>query len=112
MSRNVPIYDLAESNVFKKVGGVFFFVSGRRCNCDNSIRIYQGHLRININTDKPDRPKRDLNNLNKAIFKALVHRDVLFDDDQIEIIHGERKEVIKNGKIELAITELKEEPNG
>lgn len=89
-----------------------FFVSGRRCSCDNSIRIYQSRLRININTDKPDRPKRDLNNLNKAIFKVLVHRDVLFDDDQIEIIFGERKEVIKNGKIELAITELKEEPNG
>ncbi|PXY95890.1 hypothetical protein DKK76_03080 [Frischella perrara] len=67
---------------------------------------------MNINTYKPDRRKRDLNNLNKAIFKALVHRNVLFDDDQIEIILGERKEVIKNGKIELAITELKEEPNG
>ncbi|WP_419185257.1 RusA family crossover junction endodeoxyribonuclease [Frischella perrara] len=36
-----------------------------------------------MNTDKPDRRKRDLNNLNKAIFKALVHRDVLFDDEQI-----------------------------
>ena len=64
-------------------------------------------LRVNINAYMPDRRKRDLDNINKAIFDALVHSGVMLDDDQIDIIHSERKAVIKNGKIELVIIELK-----
>ncbi|RKS87310.1 crossover junction endodeoxyribonuclease RusA [Orbus hercynius] len=63
-------------------------------------------IRVDINAYMPDRRKRDLDNINKAIFDALTHSGVIIDDDQIDILHSERKEVLKGGKIEIIISEI------
>lgn len=79
---------------------------------NNANKKLSNRIMIDIKAYMPDRRKRDLDNINKAIFDALVHSGVILDDDQIDIIHSERKEVIKNGKIELVVIELKEVVNG
>ncbi|WP_082259633.1 RusA family crossover junction endodeoxyribonuclease [Gilliamella sp. Nev5-1] len=61
---------------------------------------------IDIKAYMPDRRKRDLDNINKAIFDALIHSGVIVDDEQIDVLHSERKEVFKGGKIELTISAL------
>lgn len=65
-----------------------------------------GRISIRIYAYMPDRRKRDLDNINKALFDALVHGGVILDDDQIDILHSERKEVIKGGKVEVLISEI------
>lgn len=61
---------------------------------------------INIKAYMPDKRKRDLDNINKAIFDALIHSNVILDDEQIDVLHSERKEVVKRGRIELSISKL------
>ncbi|MCX8602654.1 MULTISPECIES: RusA family crossover junction endodeoxyribonuclease [unclassified Gilliamella] len=61
---------------------------------------------VNIKAYMPDRRKRDLDNINKAIFDALIHSNVILDDEQIDVLHSERKEVVKGGRIELFISKL------
>lgn len=61
---------------------------------------------VEIKAYMPDRRKRDLDNINKAIFDALIHSNVILDDEQIDVLHSERKEVVKGGKIELSICML------
>lgn len=54
----------------------------------------------------PDRRKRDLDNVLKALFDSLCGF-AFIDDSQIDSIHIERKEVIKNGLIDIVITNIK-----
>ena len=61
---------------------------------------------VEIKAYMPDRRKRDLDNINKAIFDALIHSGVILDDEQIDVLHSERKEVINSGRIELSISKL------
>jgi crossover junction endodeoxyribonuclease RusA len=73
---------------------------------NNANKKLPDRVMIDIKAYMPDRRKRDLDNINKAIFDALIHSGVILDDEQIDVLHSERKEVFKDGKIELTISAL------
>ncbi|WP_063657389.1 RusA family crossover junction endodeoxyribonuclease [Candidatus Arsenophonus triatominarum] len=63
-------------------------------------------LGIEIGVHPADRRKRDLDNLMKAPIDALCHGGLIIDDSQIDVLHVERKEIIKGGKLVITIWEI------
>ncbi|PAV00358.1 hypothetical protein CBG25_19450 [Arsenophonus sp. ENCA] len=63
-------------------------------------------LGVEIGVYPPDRRKRDLDNLMKAPIDALCHGGLIVDDSQIDVLHVERKEIIKGGKLVITIWEI------
>lgn len=61
-------------------------------------------IAITIDAYMPDRRKRDLDNLPKAVFDSLVHAGVIVDDSQIDDMRITRSGL--GGYIKLTITEL------
>lgn len=66
----------------------------------------QGPLGVSATFFVPDKRKRDLDNLFKALFDALKHANVYMDDDQIIEIHAFKREVVKGGRCEIVLEEL------
>ena len=56
----------------------------------------------------PDRRRRDLDNLPKAVLDALVVAGVLADDSQLDDNHWLRGEVVKGGRVCLWLSPLEE----
>lgn len=54
----------------------------------------------------PDRRRRDLDNLQKAVFDALTKAGFWLDDSQVVDYRVVKMPVVKGGKLELTITEL------
>lgn len=65
-------------------------------------------LKISISAHVPDRRRRDLDNLQKAVFDSLVHAEFMVDDEQIDDFRVRRMPMEKGGKLEIVITELEE----
>lgn len=65
-------------------------------------------VRIRIECHMPDRRRRDLDNLQKAVFDALTKSGFCLDDQQVDYYSVKRMPVVKGGRLELTITELEE----
>lgn len=63
-------------------------------------------LAVEIQVYPPDRRKRDLDNLMKAPIDALCHGGLIIDDAQIDVLHIERKEIVKGGKMIINIWQI------
>lgn len=63
-------------------------------------------LKIRIECHMPDRRRRDLDNLQKAVFDALTKAGFWLDDSQVVDYRVVKMPVVKGGKLELTITEL------
>lgn len=63
-------------------------------------------LKFSITAHVPDKRRRDLDNLQKAVFDSLVHAGFMEDDEQIDDFRVRRGELVKGGKLEVVITEL------
>jgi len=74
------------------------------------------HLNLSINTtarlkfciiaNQPDKRRRDLDNLQKAVFDSLVHAGFMADDEQIDDFRVRRGTQVKGGSLEVVITEM------
>lgn len=62
-----------------------------------------GRLYVYIDAYPPDKRKRDLDNLLKALFDALTHAGVWVDDSQIDRLAVERRPPAPNGRIDVTI---------
>lgn len=67
-----------------------------------------GRLSLTINAFPPDRRKRDLDNITKAILDGLTHGGIYDDDSQIDVLTINRGEVVKGGRIEIECREVVE----
>lgn len=61
---------------------------------------------VRIDVYPPDRRRRDLDNLPKAILDALTHAAVWDDDSQVDDLRIVRKAVCKGGRIEIEIEDI------
>ncbi|MCW8886890.1 MAG: RusA family crossover junction endodeoxyribonuclease [Motiliproteus sp.] len=65
-----------------------------------------GRLGVEVFVSPPDRRKRDLDNILKALLDALGHAGVYQDDSQIDELIVRRQEPQKGGSVRVRITEL------
>lgn len=65
----------------------------------------RGRLSVHVIACPPDRRRRDLDNLQKALLDALQHGGAYYDDAQIDRIEVERGSVVCGGKVIVTIAE-------
>jgi len=65
-----------------------------------------GRLHVRVLACPPDRRRRDLDNITKALLDALEHGGVYENDSQIDRLVIERGDVVKGGKAIVEITEV------
>lgn len=66
-----------------------------------------GSYAVHILAHPPDRRRRDLDNLTKAILDSLVHAKVIVDDGLIDRLVIERSSVRPPGYVFVTIEEMK-----
>jgi crossover junction endodeoxyribonuclease RusA len=70
---------------------------------EQRISFGDAPLSLSITAHPPDRRRRDLDNLLKAPLDAMQQAGVYQDDYQIEVIHLERGECVKDGLLLIEI---------
>ena len=71
----------------------------------------KGRVSMSVWLYPPDRRRRDIDNYMKAILDALGHAGVYVDDEQIDFLAIDRKEIIKGGKTIVHIFEMEDNGN-
>jgi len=67
-----------------------------------------GRLSVSIEACVPDRRRRDLDNLTKAVLDSMQHGGLYADDSQIDELYICRGDMIKGGMLIIDIVELKQ----
>ena len=67
---------------------------------------YTGRLNVRLEFFPPDKRRRDLDNLNKALLDALQHGGLYDDDSQIDRLELVRMPVKAGGQTLIEITEF------
>lgn len=65
----------------------------------------EGRLLVTIAASPPDRRKRDLDNMLKAVLDSLSHAGVYVDDSQIDYLSVERRAPKKGGEMRVCVQE-------
>lgn len=73
--------------------------------CVGPRKTLHGRLRVSIEVQMPDKRRRDLDNLPKAILDSLTHAGVWLDDSQIDDLRVWRSHLM-GGRIVVTIEEL------
>lgn len=74
--------------------------------------FHKGRVGVLITVCSPDRRRRDINNLGKALFDALGKAGVYKDDSQIdlELWRRDPDNIVKGGSLVVSIMSIKWEP--
>ena len=67
---------------------------------------YTGRLRVRIVAHPPDRRRRDLDNLQKALLDGLEFAGVFDDDGQIDDLRIVRGERVRGGRVVVEVEEV------
>ena len=70
-----------------------------------SVAHMRGRLRVEIIAHPPDRRRRDIDNLLKALCDAMQYAGIYVDDSQIDFISVARGDVVRDGAVEVSIVE-------
>lgn len=65
-----------------------------------------GDIRVRVDAYMPDRRKRDLDNLCKALFDAMTHAGVWKDDSQIHNLMINRAGVESHGRVVVTVSQI------
>lgn len=71
-------------------------------------RPLAGPLDLEVIVYPPDRRRRDIDNLQKALLDALAHGGAYHDDSQIARLTVERRQVVAGGKVRIRLKSLLE----
>lgn len=81
------------------------------CLILRGVKPMAGPLSVFIDLFPPDRRRRDVDNVQKALLDALAHGGAYHDDFQIARLTIERREVVPGGKARVRIEEyIHDEP--
>ena len=72
---------------------------------DSGLRL-SGRLCVKIDAYMPDKRKRDIDNINKALLDSMTHALVWGDDEQIDDLQVVRRPVEKGGRVVVTIREI------
>jgi len=61
---------------------------------------------MTIDVYPPDKRKRDLDNICKNLLDSLQKAQIYPDDNQIDLLIIQRKEVVKGGKLHVSISTI------
>jgi len=70
------------------------------------VRQMDGRLSIRVEAYPPDRRRRDLDNIQKALLDSMQHGGAYADDSQIDRLEVIRCEMVQGGKVDVAITQI------
>lgn len=94
---------------FIRKPGVEFRNTVCRAVIDSGMELaFTGRLAICIELVMPDRRKRDIDNIQKAVLDALAHAGVYKDDCQIDEIRVRRLHVEPPGCVDVCVTEIED----
>ena len=65
-----------------------------------------GRIALAMDAFPPDRRRRDLDNLPKAVQDSLAHGGLYEDDSQIDLLIVRRRQVVPGGKLEVHIHDI------
>lgn len=65
-----------------------------------------GRIALAMDAFPPDRRRRDLDNLQKAVLDALAHGGVYADDSQVDLLVVRRREPVAGGKVVVRVEHL------
>jgi crossover junction endodeoxyribonuclease RusA len=74
-----------------------------------NITPCSGSLDVSVAVYPPDRRRRDLDNILKALLDALQHAGVYEDDSQIDELHVTRHEIVRGGRVDVIVSEPEDE---
>ncbi len=69
--------------------------------------LFQKKLVVIVLQYPPDKRRRDIDNPCKALLDALTHAEVWEDDSQIDLMTISRMKPVKDGRVEIWISEVK-----
>lgn len=69
------------------------------------VRPVNGRLAVAVEVYPPDRRRRDIDNVQKALLDALEHGGAFHDDSQVVWLLTEKAEVVPGGKTIVRIAE-------
>ena len=69
------------------------------------LRPMTGPLEVHVEIYPPDRRRRDIDNVQKALLDALTHGGAYADDSQIDRLVVERQAVVEDGRVIVKIKE-------
>ena len=70
--------------------------------------LLSGRLNVKIDVYVPDKRRRDLDNLNKALLDSMTHAGVWIDDSQIDDLQIIRRMVEPGGRVLVSVREIKQ----
>lgn len=93
--------------------GVILGAKGKKYRRDVSLLLHryrcayshEKRLSLTINAFAPDKRRRDLDNIVKAVQDAIQYARVYHDDCQIDMLTVIRRHVVENGALQIWISE-------
>ena len=65
-----------------------------------------GRIALAMDAFPPDRRRRDLDNLPKAVQDSLAHAGVYEDDSQIDLLIVRRRQVVRGGRLDIHLHDI------
>jgi crossover junction endodeoxyribonuclease RusA len=104
-------YPPSVNHYWRRVGARTLISRGgrafRRTVCSilaaRGIRPLDGPVELVVDVFPPDRRRRDLDNLQKALLDALAHGGAYHDDSQIARLTIQRRHVVPTGKVRVRL---------
>jgi crossover junction endodeoxyribonuclease RusA len=110
-------YPPSVNHYWRRVGARTLISRGgrafRRTVCSilaaHGIRPLDGPVELVVDVFPPDRRRRDLDNLQKALLDALAHGGAYHDDSQIARLTIQRRHVVPAGKVHVLLAAHRDE---
>lgn len=96
---------LAGRHLISEEGRRYRTLVAQLCLVNRLNGAKQGRLSVTIQAFPPDKRRRDLDNILKALLDSITHAGVIEDDSQIDDLRIVRRQSKPNGEILLTICE-------